>query len=240
MEDGKYLVGIMKPSTEGRGSGASEQQGMLPPNVTFTSVALGIRDLVENQISAALARIEEAAAELASRNVDVISMGGTPPVAFGGFGFDKKIIERINKVTTIPATTSQTIAMKAMNLFGAKKIVLVTPWQEYVNKMVIKFLEDSGIQISSFKTANAPFEEFPKMPLSVTYNLALEGAKEAPDAQCIYIPCSAWPCTDNIEPLEKETGLPVLASTQTGMWGILRLIGINNPIQSYGRLFREF
>jgi maleate cis-trans isomerase len=240
MKDGKYVLGWMKPSREERGERPGALNKMLPPNVTVTSAGLGIRDLMAGQISAALSRIEEVAAELASRNVDVISMGGTPPVVVGGYGFDAKIIERINRVTPIPATTSQTNADQAMRLFGAKKIVLVTPFRDDINRAIIKYLEDSGFQISCLKTANAPFEEFPKIPASVPYDLALEGVKEAPDAECLFIPCAAWPIGEIIEPLEKETGLPVIASTQAQVWGALRLIGIKTTIQGFGRLLREF
>jgi maleate cis-trans isomerase len=239
MSDKKFLIGHMKPSTKGRGAGR-EIDRILPPNVTFTSVALGIRDLVESQISAALDRIEEAAKELALRDVDAITMGGTPPVAFGGYGFDKEIIERINRVTPIPATTSQTSADEAMNLLGAKKIVLVTPFMDHINRAVITYLEDSGFQIGSFKTANAPFEEYPKIPASVPYDLSLEGIKESPDAECIFIPCAAWPVSENIDRLEKETGVPVISSAQAEVWGVLRLIGIKTPIEGYGRILREY
>ena len=120
---------------------------MLPPNVSITSAALGINDLVAGQLSAALSRIEEVAAELAARDVDVITMGGTPPVVFGGYGFDQKIIERINKVTPIPATTSQTSSVQAIKLLGAKKIVIVTPFQDYVN--AIKAMGSEGQKTSS-------------------------------------------------------------------------------------------
>ncbi len=240
MKDGKYLLGMMKPSTEGRGSSAEEMKAMLPPNVSITSAALGIRDLVASQLSTALSRIEEVAAELASRNVDVITMGGTPPVVFGGYGFDKQIVERINRVTPIPATTSQTSAVTAIKLLGAEKIVIITPFKDHINQLIIKFMEDSGFIVGSLQTADAPFAEFPAMPLSLSYDLSLKALKAAPDAQCIYIPCSAWPVSANIAPLEKETGIPVVASTQSNMWGVLRLAGIKTPLQGYGRLFSEF
>ena len=240
MKDGKYVLGMMKPSTEGRGSSREEMKQMLPPNVSITSAALGINDLVAGQLTAALSRIEEVAAELAAQDVDVITMGGTPPVVFGGYGFDHKIIERINKVTPIPATTSQTSSVQAIKLLGAKKIVVVTPFQDYVNAMVVKFMEDSGFAVGSLQAANAPFEEFPKMPLSLSYELSLKALKAAPDAQCFYIPCAAWPVSANIERLEQETGIPVVTSTQSGLWGALRLAGVKTPIYGYGRLFRDF
>ncbi len=240
MINGNYVLGMMKPSTEGRGESAGERKKMLPPNVTVVSGALGIRDLVPEQLTSALSRIEVVAAELAAKKADVITMGGTPPVVFGGYGFDRKIVERINKVTPIPATTSQTSSVEAIRKLGAKKLVIVTPFKDYVNQLVAKFMEASGFVVVSFQTANAPFEQFPKMTLSVSYDLAVKGVKAAPDAECIYIPCSAWPVSDNIEPLEKATGIPVVASTQSGLWGALRLMGVKTKVQGYGRLFREF
>ncbi len=240
MKDGKYVLGMMKPSTEGRGESAAELGKMAPGNVTIVSGALGIRDLVPGQLTNALSRIEEVAAELAAKGADAITMGGTPPVVFGGFGFDKKIVERINRVTPVPATTSQTSSVNAIKALGAKKIVIITPFKEYVNNMITSFMEASGFAVGSFQSANAPFEEFPRMPLSASYDLAIKAVRAAPDAECIYIPCSAWPVTDNIEPLEKETEIPVVASTQSGLWGALRLMGVNTRIDGFGRLFREF
>lgn len=240
MKDRKYVIGHMRPASDAGGPGVDELKGMLPDNVTFTAVSLGIRDLVGSQLQAALTRIEEAAAELARRNVDAITMNGTPPVVFGGYGFDKKIIERINRVAPVPATTGQTSSTKAMNVFGVKKIALVVPWKDDINRMLIKFLEDSGFQIGSSRTANAELKDMIDIPLARSYQLCLESVKEARNADCIYVPCSAWPFSENIEPLEKETGLPVVASTQSAVWGVLRLAGIKTPIPGYGRLLKDY
>ncbi len=239
MAETKYLIGNIKPATAGTGFSDTEMSQMLPSNVSVTTVALGIQQLAASQIQGALSRIEGAAAELARRKVDGISMNGTPPVVYGGYGFDKKIIERIGKVTSVPATTSQTSAMKAMELFKVKKLVLVVPWGDYINGYLIKFLNDSGIEVASSKMANAELKDFPGIPLSRSYAMCLEGLREAPDADCIYIPCSSWPFNENIEPLEKETGIPVIASTQSMLWGSLRLVGVTKSITGFGRLLRD-
>ncbi len=236
----KLLLGLMKPAKAGFGATPTEIQKMLPNNVGLTTVALGIQALVESQIEAALSRIEEEAAVLARRGVDAITLGGTPPVVFGGYGFDRTIIDRIHKVTPVPATTGQTSSMEAMKLFRARKVALIVPWKDDTNRMVIKFLEDSGLKVGSSKSANADLKDMPEIPLSRSYALALEALKESPDCDCIYVPCSAWPFSENIEPLEKETGLPVVASTQSWIWGVLRLAGMKNRLEGYGRLFRDY
>lgn len=240
MKDGKYLMGFIRPAVKAYTGSDEERHNMLPPNVSMTSVALGIQTLTENQISEALSRVEEAASELAGREVDVITLGGTPPVVLGGYGFDQKIIEKIGKVTTIPATTSQTSDVKAIKLFGAVRIVIVTPFEDLINRLLIKFMEASGFEVACLKSANAPLSEYPRMPPSLSYELSREALKEAPDAQCIYISCAAWPVSDNIERLEKETGIPVVATMQSNTWGAMRLMGVKTPMYGFGRLFREY
>lgn len=235
----KYVIGYMRPATEGRGADTSHS--MVPANVTVTSIALGIRDLgVDSEIANALTRIDESARELASRTVDAITVGGIAPVASRGYGFDKKIIERIAKVTSIPATTGITSIVNAINVLGAKKVILVTPYRDNINRNIAKFLEDSGIKIVGIQTANVPFQDYTKLPRSLSYELALKGKADAPDADCIFISCSAWPASENIDPVEKETDLPVIGVTEAGVWGALRLIGLKAAISGHGRLLRDY
>jgi maleate cis-trans isomerase len=43
-----------------------------------------------------------------------------------------------------------------------------------------------------------------------------------------------------IEPLEREFGVSVMAASQACIWDALRLTGVNDHIDGYGRLLREF
>ena len=42
-----------------------------------------------------------------------------------------------------------------------------------------------------------------------------------------------------VETLENEVGKPVVVSNQAMFWNALRLAGIDDKIEGYGRLFRE-
>ena len=42
-----------------------------------------------------------------------------------------------------------------------------------------------------------------------------------------------------IDQLERDTGLPVLSSTQFSVWTALKTIGYGGRIEGYGRLLRE-
>ena len=43
-----------------------------------------------------------------------------------------------------------------------------------------------------------------------------------------------------IVPLEREFGITVIAASQACVWDALRLAGVHDRIEGYGRLLREF
>ena len=45
---------------------------------------------------------------------------------------------------------------------------------------------------------------------------------------------------DAIEPLEREFGVSVMSSLQAIVWHALRLTGIDERIDGFGRLLRDF
>jgi len=61
-----------------------------------------------------------------------------------------------------------------------------------------------------------------------------------PDADTIMFPSPHWPVVDAIEPLEREFGVSVMSALQAIVWQALRLTGIDDRIDGFGRLLREF
>ena len=64
--------------------------------------------------------------------------------------------------------------------------------------------------------------------------------RAAPDAEGILISCGNLRTFEVIEPLETDTGLPVITSNQAGLWQALRLVGVKDRLLGLGRLLREF
>jgi maleate isomerase len=63
---------------------------------------------------------------------------------------------------------------------------------------------------------------------------------DRPDADALFISCGALRSTDIIERLESELGKPVIGSNQASMWNCLRLAGIKDRMDGFGRLLREY
>jgi len=64
--------------------------------------------------------------------------------------------------------------------------------------------------------------------------------REHPAADSILFPSPHWPVIDAIESLEQEFGVNVVTALQAIVWDALRRVGVNDRIEGYGRLLREF
>ena len=79
--------------------------------------------------------------------------------------------------------------------------------------------------------------EIARMPFERPYELAVEVAKEAPEADAMYIPCARFPVVRSIDAIEAEAGIPVVTSTQAMVWWGLRTIDAGDGVPGHGRLF---
>ena len=88
---------------------------------------------------------------------------------------------------------------------------------------------------------STPFGEISrKLKRSVALELGRQAMRAYPDADTIMFPSPHWPVVDAIEPLEREFGVSVMSSLQAIVWHALRLTGIDERIDGFGRLLREF
>jgi len=212
---------------------------IVPDGVLIVFTSIGIKRLTREDIKGALEGIESAAAELARTKVNVIILGGSPPIIFGGFGFDQKIIARINTVTDIPATTSQTLAVEALNALRIKKLIVASPFGENQNQPLKKFLQDSGFTVVNIKGLNLPRIEYGMMARDRSFRLAMEACDHIDDFDGIYLPCAQMPTVENIERLEKELGKPVVTSVQAMIWGALKKMNVSENIKGFGQIFQH-
>jgi len=65
-------------------------------------------------------------------------------------------------------------------------------------------------------------------------------AKEinVPEAEAIFISCTAWRTIEIIDLLEKDLGKPVITSNQATMWAILKSLNIHG-VEGYGQLLKQ-
>jgi maleate isomerase len=107
-----------------------------------------------------------------------------------------------------------------------------------VNGIAKAFLEASGFEVTDVKGLSLTDNlVVGRLSAHTAYDLALQLDRTKADA--IVLSCTNWPTMEVIERLERETGKPVITTTQATVWAALRAIGYGAGIEGYGRLLRE-
>ena len=163
-------------------------------------------------------------------------MTGTGVSFAGGYGYDKKMIEKMKKINgNLPTTTTSSSAIDALRRLGVKRISMAMPYIEEVALAAVKFVEESGIVVLKKKWLS---ETPAYVPRNKVYGLAME--VDTAESEAIFLPCTGWHTIEVIEKLETDLKKPVISSNQATMWNLLRLAKINDQIQGYGKLLSEY
>jgi maleate cis-trans isomerase len=199
---------------------------------------MGIRILTNDDISRALEALDRVAETYSKSKVDIVNLGGSPPVILGGVGSAERLIERMERASGTRATTSQTGAIAALKTLGVTKVALASPFNKTQNEKLKAYLEAHGLKVGAMEGLDLSMEGMASSPIERSYRLAREVVRRAEEeVNGIYIPCAQWPTVEKIEVLEKDTSLPVVTSVQAMLWHCLRKLGLRETIEGYGRLF---
>lgn len=232
-------IGRISPSPET--VGCEEWRRHLPDGVCLVETRTLLHDVTVEGLAETVKQVERAALELASAEVDVILQAGTAIAFFKGFGHDKELAERIERTTGIQATTSLTAVVSALKTLGITRPAIATSYLADIDARLVDVLEQSGFKVAAIRGMGLKRSiDMGKVHPDATYRLAREVVQSAPDADGILISCGNLRSFEAIEPLEKDTGLPVVTSNQAGLWQALRMAGINERLAGLGRLLREF
>jgi maleate isomerase len=172
--------------------------------------------------------------------VDVILQAGTAIAFFRGFGHDQELSKRIHAATDIKATTSLTAVVEALRALKIQRLAIATSYLADIDARLVDVLEKSGFKVMAIRGMGLKKSiDMGKVLPEATYRLAREVARAAPDADGILISCGNLRTFEAIEPLETDTGLPVVTSNQAGLWQALRMVGIKERLPALGRLLRD-
>jgi maleate isomerase len=215
-----------------------EWEAVAPEGIRFSDVVLGMRKVTPEGLKQMVKIIEDEAKKLTlGRKKDLICFGCTAGSFIGGPGYDQMLIEKIEKATNTPATTTATCMLELLRDMGIKKIVLVGPYIDSIFDVQIKFLEANGIK--TLATKGLGFSEVTEywnyyMDPYLAYRIAKEGAKAALGADCVFSTCIMSNVVPTVDILEKEIGKPVISSLSSTLYGILKKLGIPDPVYHYG------
>ncbi|HWH79235.1 MAG TPA: hypothetical protein VNT76_17760 [Candidatus Binatus sp.] len=232
-------IGRISPSPET--VGCEEWRRAMPDGVCLVETRTLLHDVTVEGLTETVKQIERAALELASAEVKVILQAGTAIAFFRGFGHDRELSRRITGVTGIKATTSLTAVVDALRALGIKRPAIATSYLADIDTRLVDVLTQSDFRVAAIRGMGLKRSiDMGKVLPDETYRLALAVARSTAEADGIFISCGNLRSFETIEPLEKDTGLPVVTSNQAGLWEALRMAGVHEPLPNLGRLLREF
>jgi maleate isomerase len=180
-------------------------------------------------------RLERAAELLSWLNVDVIVFACTTGSLLHGPGWDRTLVERIERASGRKATTTTTAVLDGLRALDATTLAIATPYVEELNEAERVFLEASGYRVANITGLGCPTDADIGR-LGPGDAVALAERVDTPEANALFISCTNFDCLLAVATLERRLGKPVITSNLAGGWAAIRRIGVDDAIPGYGRL----
>ena len=205
--------------------------------VHFTRVP--IPDSITNESLGSVRDALAPAAELLlpDGTLDVIAYACTSGSLVVG---EENVFAELNKgAPGAKATSLITGVIRALKTVGAKRIVVGTPYLDEINARQADYLAKAGFEVLSITGMNLEFDS-EMVRVAPDYIKEFAFSLDRPDADAIFTSCGALRSLDVIGAIEEAAGKPAICSNQAMIWDTLRLAGIEDRFEGYGRLLGTF
>jgi maleate isomerase len=231
-------IGIMVPSTNT--TCEADYQMVVPRGITVHGQRLWLTNdaMGEDGMNRMNAEIETGARYLATARVDVIAYGCTTGSFYKGPGWDREMVELIQRTAGVPAVATSPSVVEALRFFGAHRISVATPYPEWNNQQLRRYLEAMGFEVLNIDAepvaARSGNQGINDQDPAVVADFASRACR--PEADAVLCSCTAWRSLEAVDEIERRTGKPVVTSNQASLWSSLRTLGLTEGIAGFGRL----
>tara|TARA_B100000131_G_C18015781_1_gene572410 strand:- start:308 stop:1054 length:747 start_codon:yes stop_codon:yes gene_type:complete len=171
---------------------------------------------------------------LPNEDIDCIVYGCTSGTIAAGYESIEKKVKAAKPKAEL--STPSSAAIKALRKLEVKKLAIFTPYSKKLNDEVISYFSNLGFEITSNSYLDIEADyDIGKVKQEFLYNVLSK--IEMNNADALFVSCTALPVLNIIDKLEKKLNKPVLSSNQTLIWDSLEIIGKNNSITGFGKLF---
>lgn len=167
--------------------------------------------------------------------LDVLAYGCTSGTMVIG---EETVFARLCESRPGTACTSPiTGALAGLKALGARRIALLTPYIDRINRMMRDYIQARGIAVPVMGSFNHDNDnEVARISPASLEAAVLELGREEVDA--VFISCTSIRIAALVEGIEARLGKPVLSSNHAMAWHALRLAGYRDPVPGFGRLMR--
>lgn len=199
----------------------------LSDDANFENLLVQIRD----EIGAACERV-------LTCEPDYMVMGMSAETFWGGVEGNREFVRQINEITGLEVATGAEACERALKLFGARRIGVVTPYQPVGDQNVVRFFSEIGFDVAAIEGLRCPTAvSIAHVDTDTLRNAIL--AVNSPDVDAIVQCGTNLSMVGLADEAERWLGKPVIAINAATWWMALRDNGINEKIYGSGTLLRE-
>jgi maleate isomerase len=137
----------------------------------------------------------------------------------------------------VKGTTLLSGVVAGLNRLGIRTLSIATAYTPDIDELEGLYLESRGFSVAAIEGLSLT-TDIEMNRVSPAYLRSFALSLDRPEAEAIFLSCGALRSLEIVEDLERELGKPVLCSNQASFWHCLRLAGIEDRIDGFGRLLR--
>lgn len=169
------------------------------------------------------AAVHSATRDLLSPEPEVVAYACASGSFVDGAVGERDLVRVMRDAGAPAAVTTSGALVEALQVLGARRVAIATPYVENVTQRLVDFLGEYDLEVVTSVGLGLLGRIW-----EVSYRQVVDIVRSAdrPEAEAMYISCTNLPTYEIIGPLEQELGKPVLTANQVTMWGALRRMGI--------------
>jgi maleate isomerase len=213
---------------------------LVPAGVTLVITTLSVSEPSRVQVDQAYEMSMRAARELAAAEVDLVFLGGVPVNLSRGAENAQDTLRTLAAELGVEVSSSVAAQQKAANVLDCKRVVIAHPYAAKEDARLAADAARYGCEVLGVMGYGKVINEFGRIPATAALDMGRALMRAHPAADAIFFPSPHWPVIEAIDALEREFSVRVMAASQASIWDALRVVGIDDRIEGYGRLLREF
>jgi maleate isomerase len=237
MKGWRTRIGFMVPP--GNPTVEPEMAEMTPPGVSlhFTRMnaegPAGTHTGQEERNRSQVESIPACVRLLAMVSPSVIVMAHTATSYTIGEAREAALVAEMEAISNTRFITAFGSVLVALRRLGVRRIAYATPYSAELTAQGKQHLETCGVSVVSsghLSDVRNIYEESSERAYAIARQV------DHPDAEAIFLSGVGMPTLDALQPLEADTGKPVISAASAMMWNALRTAGVRHKFSGFGRL----
>ncbi|GAA2376533.1 MULTISPECIES: maleate cis-trans isomerase family protein [Catellatospora] len=169
---------------------------------------------------------------------DYMVMGMSAETFWGGVEGNREFVRQIKAITGLEVATGAEACERALKIYGARRIGVVTPYQPVGDQNVVKFFSEIGFEVTAIEGLKCPTAV---AIAHVTEDELRDAIRkvDGPDVDAIVQCGTNLSMVRLADEAERWLGKPVIAINAATWWMALRDNGIDDKVHGAGSLLRD-